>query len=145
MKERKYAFLAKLVIFAAGLWIGFAGGTYSAWAAEAGQMISGKNTRGQENTDPEQAALDIGITQELDRIQEYLDQASGNPGDGGWGISFWDLMKAFAVGNLETVFQTVKEGLRSILFSQVTEGAGLLAQVAAICLLYTSPSPRDCS
>ena len=135
MKERKYAFLAKLVIFAAGLWIGFAGGTYSAWAAEAGQMISGKNTRGQENTDPEQAALDIGITQELDRIQEYLDQASGNPGDGGWGISFWDLMKAFAVGNLETVFQTVKEGLRSILFSQVTEGAGLLAQVAAIGLM----------
>ena len=81
-----------------------------------------------------QAAHDMGISEELEQLQKYLDRSLGGK-NGTVDLLFTDLMKAFASGNLGALGTAIKEGFGQLLFSQVREGAGLLTQAAAIGLL----------
>lgn len=77
----------------------------------------------------EEMAGEMGIGEELERIQEFLDRSLGQK-EGG--ITFWELVKGLAAGNVQEVLYQAGSGLRQSLFSEIRSGGSLLAQVAVI-------------
>ena len=77
------------------------------------------------------------------RIEIFTDGAcSGNPGAGGWGaiLRYKDTEKELSGGEAETTNNRME-------LTAVIEALQALKTrcVITLCLLYTSPSPRDCS
>ena len=81
-----------------------------------------------------QAAHDMGISEELEQLQKYLDRSLGGK-NGTVDLLFTDLMKGFCVRESGSAGNSHKRGIRTAFISQVREGAGLLTQAAAIGLL----------
>lgn len=86
---------------------------------------------GQTQPSMEEMAGEMGIQEEMDQIQEFLDHTSGQDGT----VSVWELMKALASGNLKEVFSQAGEGIRRALFSELYTGGSLLIQVAVIGMM----------
>lgn len=88
-----------------------------------------------DQTSIDQAVMDLGIQDEMEGLQQFLDDVMGQQeGDMG-GLSFWGLMKELMTGNLSGILGQVGAGLRNALFSQVQRGGHMLFQVAAIGLI----------
>ena len=115
------------------LWISGRGSTITAGAFYEKENFE-NNKETSEEMEIGQAAHDMGISEELEQLQKYLDRSLGGK-NGTVDLLFTDLMKAFASGNLGALGTAIKEGFGQLLFSQVREGAGLLTQAAAIGLL----------
>ncbi len=125
----------KAVFFLLVLWISFVWCAVTVHAFDGRRYFPDADMELSEETDPGQAAKDMGIAEELERLEQYLSQAMGKTESMSIGFSFAELMKAFAAGDLGKVGAAVKEGAGQLLLSQVREGAGLLSQAAAIGLL----------
>lgn len=123
----------KLIVFLMALWISGRGSTITAGAFYEKENFE-NNKETSEEMEIGQAAHDMGISEELEQLQKYLDRSLGGK-NGTEDLLFTDLMKAFASGNLGALGTAIKEGFGQLLFSQVREGAGLLTQAAAIGLL----------
>lgn len=123
----------KLIVFLMALWISGRGSTITAGAFYEKENFE-NNKETSEEMEIGQAAHDMGISEELEQLQKYLDRSLGGK-NGTVDLLFTDLMKAFASGNLGALGTAIKEGFGQLLFSQVREGAGLLTQAAAIGLL----------
>lgn len=123
----------KLIVFLMALWISGRGSTITAGAFYEKENFE-NNKETSEEMEIGQAAHDMGISEELEQLQKYLDRSLGGK-SGTVDLLFTDLMKAFASGNLGALGTAIKEGFGQLLFSQVREGAGLLTQAAAIGLL----------
>lgn len=124
----------KLAVFLMTLWISGMGSVITVQAfGEKGQP--GNDTESPKEAELGQAARDMGISEELERLEQYLEQSLGGTENTKPDVSFTDLMKALAAGDLGALGRAVKEEAGQILLSQVREGAGLLTQAAAIGLL----------
>ena len=73
---------------------------------------------------------DMGIGEEIRKIQEYLNQLQ----PGNTSISFTELMEVLLQGNMKEALNTAGKMLQSALFSQAKEGQVLLVQVALLGL-----------
>lgn len=124
----------KLAVFLMALWISGRGSMVTVRAFDEKEVV-GNGTESSEESEFGQAVRDMGISEELEQLEQYLNRFLGEDGNRKTSVSFTDLMKAFASGNLGEFGRTVKEGAGQLLLSQVREGAGLLTQAAAIGLL----------
>ena len=89
--------------------------------------------------DPEEeltrGAEELGITQEMEGMQQFLNEVMGQHGGGMGDFSFWGLMKELVKGNLGGILGQVGAGIRNTLFSEVDKGGHMLFQVAAIGII----------
>ena len=69
---------------------------------------------------------EMGIGEEIQRIQEYLDGLRPE----GRTVSLTDLMQVIIQGNMKEIVNTAGKLLEDALFSQAKEGQALLVQVA---------------
>lgn len=123
----------KMAVFWVVLWISFQWCAVTVRAFDDRGDFTGADREISGKTDPGQAARDMGIAEDLERLERYLNQSAA--GNKALEFSFTELMKAFAQGDFGRVGKAVKEGAEQILLSQVREGSGLLTQAAAIGLL----------
>lgn len=89
---------------------------------------------GQEQ-DIDDAAREMGIQDEMEGLQQFLNEVMGQQEGGMEQFSFWGLMKELVKGNLTGVLGQVGMGIKNTLFSQITKGGHMLFQVAAIGLI----------
>lgn len=83
----------------------------------------------------DQAARDMGIQDEMDGLQQFLDDVMEQQDGGMEGLSFWELMKELMEGNLSGVLGQAGAGLRNTLLAGVRKSGHMLFQVAAIGLI----------
>ena len=134
-KAVKYGSIGiKLAVFLMALWISGRGSTVTVFAFNEKEEFE-NDTESSEEAEFGLAVQDMGISEELEQLEQYLNRSLGGDGNRKTSVSFTDLMKAFATGDLGALGRTVKEGAGEILLSHVREGAGLLTQAAAIGLL----------
>ena len=88
----------KLIVFLMALWISGRGSTITAGAFYEKENFE-NNKETSEEMEIGQAAHDMGISEELEQLQKYLDRSLGGK-NGTVDLLFTDLMKAFASGNL---------------------------------------------
>ena len=112
----------KLAVFLMALWISGRGSMVTVHAFNEGGEF-GNSTESSEESEFGQAVRDMGISEELEQLEQYINRSLGGDGNRKTSVSFTDLMKAFAAGDLGALGRTVREG------------AGLLTQAAAIGLL----------
>ena len=111
------------------------------WTADetvsaAGTDMSGSPTdSGDSEEELMRGAKELGIQQEMEGMQQFLDEVMGQQGGGMGDFSFWDLMKELVKGNLGGVLGQVGAGIRNTLFSEVGKGGHMLFQVAAIGII----------
>ena len=98
------------------LWISGRGSTITAGAFYEKENFE-NNKETSEEMEIGQAAHDMGISEELEQLQKYLDRSLGGK-NGTVDLLFTDLMKAFASGNLGALGTAIKEGFGQLLFSQ---------------------------
>lgn len=77
----------------------------------------------------------MGLQDEMEGLQQFLDDVMGQQDGGMEGLSFWGLMKELMKGNLKGILGQTGMGLKNALFSQVDRGGQMLFQVAAIGLI----------
>ena len=77
----------------------------------------------------------MGLQDEMEGLQQFLDDVMGQQDGGMEGLSFWGLMKELMKGNLKGILGQTGMGLKNALFSQVDRGSQMLFQVAAIGLI----------
>ena len=86
-------------------------------------------------TGVDQALQDMGLQDEREGLQQFLDDVMGQQDGEMEGLSFWGLMKELMKGNLKGILGQTGMGLKNALFSQVDRGGQMLFQVAAIGLI----------
>ena len=114
----------------------WAAGDVAGAAQAAGTDMSGSPAV---SGDPEEeltrGAEELGITQEMEGMQQFLNEVMGQHGGGMGDFSFWGLMKELVKGNLGGILGQVGAGIRNTLFSEVDKGGHMLFQVAAIGII----------
>ena len=97
----------------------------------------GQDTGGEQGTEAgvDQALQDMGLQDEMEGLQQFLDDVMGQQDGGMGGLSFWGLMKELMKGNLKGILGQTGMGLKNALFSQVDRGGQMLFQVAAIGMI----------
>lgn len=89
-------------------------------AAGQGQVIAQAAGQGQETESGADRALqDMGLQDEMEGLQQFLDDVMGQQDGGMEGLSFWGLMKELMKGNLKGILGQTGMGLKNALFSQV--------------------------
>lgn len=83
----------------------------------------------------DQAAKDLGIEDEMEGLQDFLNDVMGQQDNGMGNFSFWDLMKELVKGNLTGILGQAGAGIRSTLLGQVEQGGQMLLQVALIGII----------
>lgn len=83
----------------------------------------------------DQAMGSLGIGDEMEQIQQFLDQVMGQQENEMNHFSFWSLMKELMKGNLKGILGQTGAGLKNTLFSEVSKGSNMLLQVVAIGLI----------
>lgn len=83
----------------------------------------------------DQAAKDLGIQDEMEGMQQFLNDVMGQQDNGMGNFTFWGLMKELVKGNLTGILEQVGAGIRNTLFSEVNKGGHMLFQVAAIGII----------
>ena len=117
-----------LAVLFAGV-LGWAGGpVYGASAGGQGTGIGGEQDPGRgwdadgaqgAETGADQALQDMGLQDEMEGLQQFLDDVMGQQDGGMEGLSFWGLMKELMKGNLKGILGQTGMGLKNALFSQV--------------------------
>ena len=82
-----------------------------------------------------QTRMAMGLQDEMEGLQQFLDDVMGQQDGEMKGLSFWGLMKELMKGNLKGILGQTGMGLKNALFSQVDRGGQMLFQVAAIGLI----------
>lgn len=137
--------------FRIGLWAALLAAVFSwrmagrAWAAEEGPgiMAAAGNTGVlipkapseevyQEEENLGETIQELGIGDEIEDMQRFLDEVMGQGQEISGDFSFRGLMKEMAGGNLKGILAQIGAGIRNQLWSEVEQGGRLLAQVAAI-------------
>lgn len=90
---------------------------------------------GDSSGDIEDAVRGLGLQDEMEGLQQFLDEVLGQQDSGMEQFSFWGLMKELLKGNLNGVLVQVGTGIQNALFSQVRRGGHMLFQVAAIGII----------
>lgn len=98
--------------------------------------MNGENgASGDSSGDIEDAVRGLGLQDEMEGLQQFLDEVLGQQDSGMEQFSFWGLMKEMLKGNLNAVLVQVGTGIQNALFSQVRRGGHMLFQVAAIGII----------
>lgn len=98
--------------------------------------MNGENgASGDSSGDIEDAVRGLGLQDEMEGLQQFLDEVLGQQDSGMEQFSFWGLMKELLKGNLNAVLVQVGTGIQNALFSQVRRGGHMLFQVAAIGII----------
>lgn len=106
----------------------------------AGSGLGGILGYGQEQTRKPDGSLDkaveeLGIRDEIEGIEEFLDDVMGQEENPFGTFSFWELMKELVKGNLIGVLEQAGNGVRNTLFLEVGKGGQMLLQVALIGMI----------
>lgn len=96
---------------------------------------SGSSSEGNPEMDIDGAARELGIEDEMEGLQQFLNQVMGQQDSSIEQFSFWGLMKELVKGNLKGVLGQVGAGIKNTLFTQVSKGGNMLFQVAAIGII----------
>ena len=123
----------KLIVFLMALWISGRGSTITAGAFYEKENFE-NNKETSEEMEIGQAAHDMGISEELEQLQKYLDRSLGGKKRNS-GSFIYGSDEGFCVRESGSAGNSHKRGIRTAFISQVREGAGLLTQAAAIGLL----------
>ena len=83
-------------------------------------------------TDMDHAAQELGIQDEMEGLQQFLNEVMGQQDGIQGNFSFWELMKELVKGNLKGILGQAGAGIQNTLFSEVRRGGHMLFQVAAI-------------
>lgn len=83
----------------------------------------------------DQTAEELGIEDEMQGLQEFLNDVMGQPENSFGTFSFWDLMQELLKGNLTGILGQAGAGLRNTLLSEVEKGGQMLLQVALIGMI----------
>lgn len=96
---------------------------------------SGSSSEGNPEMDIDGAARELGIEDEMEGLQQFLNQVMGQQDSSMEQFSFWGLIKELVKGNLKGVMGQVGAGIKNTLFTQVSKGGNMLFQVAAIGII----------
>ena len=86
-------------------------------------------------TDMDHAAQELGIQDEMEGLQQFLNEVMGQQDGIQGNFSFWELMKELVKGNLKGILGQAGAGIQNTLFSEVRRGGHMLFQVAAIGII----------
>ena len=81
------------------------------------------------------AAQELGIQDEMEGLQQFLNEVMGQQDGIQGNFSFWELMKELVKGNLKGILGQAGAGIQNTLFSEVRRGGHMLFQVAAIGII----------
>lgn len=134
---RKAAAAAGLAVM-----LGAAGAGAAAAADKTGVYCAGdlKAPNGNEtgsdlDTEIDDAATELGIQDEMEGLQQFLNEVMGQQDSDMENFSFWGLMKELVRGNFGGILKQAGAGIQHTLLSQVTRGGHMLFQVAAIGII----------
>lgn len=105
------------------------------WRGQPEEQWRGRPEVQGTETGVDQALQDMGLQDEMEGLQQFLDDVMGRQDGEMKGLSFWGLMKELMKGNLKGILGQTGMGLKNALFSQVDRGGQMLFQVAAIGLI----------
>ena len=86
-------------------------------------------------TDMDHAAQELGIQDEMEGLQQFLNEVMGQQDGIQGNFSFWELMMELVKGNLKGILGQAGAGIQNTLFSEVRRGGHMLFQVAAIGII----------
>lgn len=109
----------------------------SGGAGGASSGVEGNDGLGSQSTDADldSMARELGIQDEMEGLQQFLNEVMGQQDNSVGNFSFWGLMKELVTGNLKGILGQAGAGIRNTLFSEVDRGGRMLFQVAAIGII----------
>lgn len=109
----------------------------SGGAGEAPSAAGGNDRLGTQSPDADMDGMagELGIQDEMEGLQQFLNEVMGQQDNAVGNFSFWDLMKELVKGNLKGILGQAGAGIRNTLFSEVDRGGHMLFQVAAIGII----------
>lgn len=109
----------------------------SGGAGETPSAAGGNDRLGTQSPDADMDGMagELGIQDEMEGLQQFLNEVMGQQDNAVGNFSFWDLMKELVKGNLKGILGQAGAGIRNTLFSEVDRGGHMLFQVAAIGII----------